>query len=143
MLQQLDHQALIDAAGNQRDNEATMKQAKAYRHVIGKMLCIGRMTAAIILLHASMAVSKLANFSCQHLCALASIVKRLKSQGDELHFLSPQRSETSPSTLDVVPDVPTATADDMKGRHGFIIFQRFGHIVHPIHWSAQHLRRVT
>lgn len=88
-LEDLEPQILFDALGNRDDSIASLNQATAYRHVIGKILFIGRMSAPVMLLHASMAASKLADLRRHHLRALAKIVKRLKSEPVELHFLAP------------------------------------------------------
>lgn len=142
-LQELNPQLLLDAAGKTGDEVATLAQANVYRHVIGKMLYIGRMSAPIILLHASMAASKLADLRTHHLRSLATVIKRVQTQGAELHYLSPPAKASEPFILDIMSDGASAAANDVKGRGGFIIFRRLGNIVHPIPWSARRLRRVS
>lgn len=67
MQSDLDSQLLLDAVGKGTDDEATMEQATVYRHVIGQMLLIGLMSAPLMLLNSSIAVSKLADLRCHHL----------------------------------------------------------------------------
>lgn len=144
MLAQLDPQLLIDAVQPKGDEQATDEQATIYRHTIGKMLYIGRMSAPLILLHASMAATKLSDLYNHHLRSLAAILKRLKTQGATLHYISPPTANAA-FTLDIISDGAMAGAgpSDTKGREGYIIFRRYGDIVHPIQWCARRLRRVA
>lgn len=57
----IDPQHLLRTVGRIGDAVATLDQATAYRHVIGNMLFIGRISAPLMLLHASMAPSELAD----------------------------------------------------------------------------------
>lgn len=66
-LSELNPQLLICAAGTTGEDAATITQANVYRHVIAKMLHIGRMSAPVIPLQVSMAASKLADLRCHHL----------------------------------------------------------------------------
>ncbi len=143
MLDDIDHHLLMDCAGPKGDSQATNKQATVYRHIIGKMLFIGRMSSPLLLLHASMAASKLADLRTHHLRALATILHRLKQHNAQLHFDSPTSTDHASFILDIISDGATATAAETKGREGHIIFRRCGNTVHPIQWSARYLRRVA
>lgn len=57
-LSDLDSQILRDAVGGKGDCPATERKATLFRSLIGKMLLIGRMSASVMLMHASMATSK-------------------------------------------------------------------------------------
>ena len=145
-LQQLRPEMLLDCIGAKGDRPASARQATIYRHVIGKMLYIGRLSAPLVLLHASLAASKLVDLHTRHLRALASVLKRLQGQGATLHFLSPPRCASSrpPPVLDVLSDGAMAQKGEDKGREGTLVFRRFDDdIVHPIHWTARHLWRVS
>lgn len=139
----LDPQILLEALGKGGDSIATLSQATAYRHVIGKMLFIGRMSAPVMLLHASMAASKLADLRRHHLRALTTTLNRLKTEPAELHFHAPNHNIEKQFVIDIISDGATAVADETRGRSGHIIFRRQGQIVHPIQWSARKLRRVA
>lgn len=125
------------------DDVATFAQANLYQPIIGKMLYIGRVSAPLILLHASMAATKLADLRCHYLCALASIIKSIQTQGAELHFLSPPSGASGTLVLGIIYDGASTTAFDRKGRGGFIIFRHFGDIVHLRQWPARRLHRVS
>lgn len=88
MLSELDPQVLIDAIGKEEGTVATLQQSTKYRHVIWKMLLIGQMLSPIILLHASMVESKIADLHSRHLCALSTNLKHLKTHPAELPFHS-------------------------------------------------------
>lgn len=143
MLQDLDPKILLDTIVGDGDGPATTAQATVYRHVIGRMLFIGRMTSPILLLHASMAASKIADLRRHHLRALATNLKRLKRNPAELHFLAPNRTVWNPFVVDIISDAAMAAVGETKGRGGYIIFRRSNHVVHPIQWSARKLRRVA
>lgn len=53
------------------------------------MMFIDLMSAPIMLFHASMAATKLADLRCHHLRTLATTLSRQKTEPAELHFLFP------------------------------------------------------
>lgn len=146
MLQASDPQILLDAVGPKCDSEAKNKKATVFRHVIGKMLYIGRMSAPLVLLHASMAASKLSSLQTHHLRSLALVFKRFRAQGAELNYLSPsytsQDEQISP-ILDIISDGAMANRGNDKEREGYIMFRRFDDVIHPIQRAAARLRRVA
>lgn len=95
MLSDLDTQVLLDDIGDRGDDKAMIAQATVYRHVIGKMLFIDRKSAPFMLLHASIAASNIADLRCHHLRALATTLKRLKSEPVELYFIAPNCTATT------------------------------------------------
>lgn len=139
MLDQLDEQLLLDAVDNKSDDPASARQVTIYRHVIGRMLYLGRMSAPLMLLYASLAATKLSDLRTHHVRALASRLKCLKVQPAELYFRSPPTSHHAPTPfiLDIITDSAMANKGDSKGREGYIIFRRLGDIFHPIQWSAR------
>lgn len=148
MLDDINPALLTESAGTRSDEPATEKQATIYRHIIGKMLFVGRMSSPSLLLHASMAASKLANLRTHHLRALAATLKRLRTHDAKLLFISPpaqERGQSPPPAflLDVMSDGATASSGETKSRGGHLIFRRLGKIVHPIQWSARCLRRIA
>lgn len=143
ILSSLDEQILIHDAGNKGHVDSTSTKATSYSHVTGKMLLMGRMSTPLMLLHDSIAVGKLADLRCHHLRAFAAVVKRLKAQPDELHFILPPPESIQPFVLDILSDGVTSTKGEGKCRSGHIIFRRHKDIVHPIHWSARLLQPVS
>lgn len=144
-LNELDPSVLINSIREPKDGPASAHQAKLYRHIIGQMLYIGRLSAPLMLYHASAAATKLPDLKLHQLRALASTVTGLKQQGTELKFLSPASapSVNAPFVLDCISDGTTASGTDIRGREGHIMFSRSGAIAHPILWSARKLRRVS
>lgn len=123
---------LLDASGKVGDDVATLAQANVYRHVIGKMLYIGRV-----------ATSTLADLRTHHLRTIASIIIVIQAQCAELHSISPTPKGSMSFVLDVTSDGASGTATDVKECSGFIIFRRLRNIIHPVQWSARALRRVS
>lgn len=66
----VDLNILLDALGKGGDSIVTFNKATIYRHVIGKILLIGRISVPIMLLNASMDPTKPADFLLHHLFAL-------------------------------------------------------------------------
>lgn len=110
MLSQIDHQPPLSCTKEKGDAVASPAQAKIYRHTIGKMFYVGRVSAPLVLYHAAAAATKLSNLHTRHLRALAANLKRLKGQGATLHYLSPSRvpQQLSSHILDVISDGATA-----------------------------------
>lgn len=61
---ELNPQLITHDTGKSGDDVATFAQANIYRHFIDKMVYIGIMSSPIILLHPSMAATKLADLRC-------------------------------------------------------------------------------
>lgn len=97
-------QLLLLTLGRGVDAVATLDQATAYRHVIGKMLFIGHMSAPLIFLYASMAASKRADLRCHYLRALATTLTRLMREPAEFHFLNPDDPLEKPFLLYIISD---------------------------------------
>lgn len=95
------------------------------------------MSAPLVLLHESMAATKLSDLYSRHLRARASTVKRLKIQGATLCFISPLNLHSQSPILDIISDGVMEVKGDAKGRKSFIILHRFKNIVHSIKWSAR------
>lgn len=146
-LQQLDQQLLIDAASESGDRAITLQRATVYRHVIGKMLNIGRISALLVLLHASLGTKKISDLHVHNLQALATTLTRLKQEGVTIRFLSsPQRTHNKQPPdfiLDVISDDTMANKGYDKVREGYIIFQRAGNITHTIQWCARRPRCIS
>lgn len=109
------------------------------------MLYIGRISAPLLLLHASMAASKLGDLRTNYLRALASTIVRLQNQGATLRYLSSDRRSMSGEgpVLDIIFDGATASRTNKKGHERHLIRRRFGDIVHPVQSSARRLRRMA
>lgn len=109
------------------------------------MLYIGRLSAPLVLLYASMAAANQADLRVHHLRTLASTILRLQNQGSTLCFLSPNNAQpaTTSYVLKSISDGSTAPANETHGREGHIPFKRFGSIVNPIQWVTRKLRRVS
>lgn len=125
------------------DNPVTNEQATVYRHLIGKMLFIGSMTAPLLLYPASMAASKISDLWTRHLRKPPVTLQRLKDQGAVLQLNSPQYRSSFNFVLDLLSDAATACDGETKVRSGSVIFRRYGDTVHPIQWTARRLRRVV
>lgn len=105
-LQALDPSVLTDAAGTAKDGPTSAKQSTAYRTIIGQMLYIGRLSAPLMLCHASDAATKQSDLRIHHLRSLAATIQLLKKDGALLRFLAPNRDSTlrSPHVLDAITD---------------------------------------
>lgn len=144
LLSQLYSKVLLNSLQQKRNHVATAEQATEYRHVIGKMIYIGRTTAPFFLLHASMSTAKITDLHGRHIWSLESLIDRVKTQDATSHFTSLPRTHLrrSSSLLDIIYDVVMTSKRKCKGLESFIIFRRFWDIVHLIQWSAHHLCRV-
>lgn len=101
------------------------------------------MSAPLLLPHASMVATKIADLRNHHFRALPAAIKRLKLLSSKLHFISPSEND-SRSLLSIVITVGAVTAPgDVKGWGGDIIFRRLGNLVHPIYWSSCQLFRLS
>lgn len=123
----------LRAANN---HPATEQQATKNGHIIGKMFFIGRMTAPVVLLHASVATSKIFNSQCHHLRVSTTVLQRLKTAKAEVTFLSTPRRRSQPLHLHIISDAAMAKAHDEKGQFAYLRCRRSGNIVHPIDWIA-------
>lgn len=120
----------------QKDDVASRHQTTAYRTIIGQMLYVVRLSAPLVLVHASIDAAKQADLFVHHLRTLASNILKLQKQYATLRFLSPNRAHpaTTSYVLDSISDGATAPAHATHGREGHIMFKRFGSIIHPIQW---------
>lgn len=115
MLPQLYSQVLLGVSGPNGNVTATSKQATAYRHIIGKMLYIGRSFAPLVLLHASMAATNLSDLRTHPLQSLSSVVMPLKAKEAKLLFLSPIiDTEHTKFTLNIISGGVMANASEKK-----------------------------
>lgn len=101
--------------------------------MIGKVVYISRMSAPLILLHASMAATKLSELLDCHPRVLVSILKRIKIQGRTLQFMTATLNgeQASQFTRDIVSDGDMAPAGKRKGSDSDIIFRRSGDVTPP------------
>lgn len=122
MLGELNPSALLDVVNTASDDTATARQATFYRRIIGKMLYISRMSAPLMLFHASHATTKLADLKRHHLRSLATTVTRLKQDEDKLIFLAPSRTPTKSASLhlDCISDGATVSGTEVNGREGHV-----------------------
>lgn len=97
------------------------------------MLYIGRMSAPLVLLHASVSAPKQSNVQLNHLRALASTLSLLHLQRAKMHFLSRTHdgNPQAPFILDTIRDGSSAPLGKVRGREGHILFRRCGSVVHP------------
>lgn len=145
-LHEVDPYILINSFLDSKDGLASSSnQPEIYRRIIGQMLYIDRLSAPLMLNHASAAATKLPDLRRNHLRDLASTVTCLKQQGLVLKLLSPPSAPSGGTTSvpDCISDGATATGTDIRGREGHIMFRRLRVIVHPILWSSRKLRRVS
>lgn len=75
MLSLFDPQVLLSSIHHKRDYVASPKYVQVYRHVTGKPLYTGRMSAPLLLVHGSMVATKLAELYTHHFRPSATVVK--------------------------------------------------------------------
>ncbi len=129
------------AKTHKNDDIAGPKEITAYRSIIGKMLFIGRMYQPAMLYHASHMATKIPQLFVHHLKDLASLVNNDKQHIPKLQFISTPAGQKF--QLEAYSDAAMSNKKCNEGRNGFIIFRRWGDIVHPIYWNARKLRRVA
>lgn len=101
---------LIRSVGKAGKEIATPYHATIYRHVIGKLMFTGRMSSPLMLWHASMDASKLADLRCHNPRASATTLTGLQHELVEMHLLGPNNTSEKPFLVNVISDGVMATA---------------------------------
>lgn len=145
VISQINALFLADAASPKGDQEATAKQATVYRHIIRKILYIGRVSAPLGLFHASMSATKLSDLRAQHLRCLTAILNCVKERDETLCFAStPPHTNGLPSLIfDELSDGAIASKIESKEREVLIIFRRLGETIHAMQEFARCLRPIA
>lgn len=118
MLSQMNYQGLLDSITSKGDMPVTQEQASLYRHLVGKMLYLGQMSAPLMLLHAFIAATRLCYLRIHHIQALASIVSGVKTKNATLRSVSWDHKDPMDChfTINLISDVSMANKKDKKGR---------------------------
>lgn len=145
MLKELSPQIFINAAGCKGDRYVRDEHATVYRHFIGDILYIGRTSAPLIALHASMDASELSYLWTHDLRALTPTIVRLQTHGMALSYLSLDHRLVARGgpVLDIISNGAKPSNAGENGCKGHLILRCFGDIVHPVHLSATYFRPVA
>lgn len=127
ILQAIDPAILLTSAGNSGDADANPHEVAIYQKFIGHM------SDPLMLLHASVATTKLTDLKHHHLRVMGSTLARLKKAAIEIHFVSPLTAGTRSNFIsDIISDGATTTAGETRGRSGCTVFCSLDDIVNPI-----------
>lgn len=120
---------------------ASPEEITRFRRAVGKLFFIGRMSHPVLLRIASTMATKVPALKAHHLKDLSSLVSYAISNAPVLVFKSTNLSTDDSFKIEVYSKASMGSKKDNFPRGGYIVFRRFGDIVHPIFWNSRKLRR--